>query len=98
MRSLRTDLALEAREIYEEGNNASSIPGVKTDVKELEDCGLYNISLSGTTVNEVGYGERIYLNISGTYDNNVLRFASGISKVTKSPTTVTIQRQSTAKQ
>ncbi len=67
-------------------------------IKELEECGLYNISLSGTTVNEVGYGERIYLNISGTYDNNVLRFASGISKVTKSPTTVTIQRQSTAKQ
>ena len=51
-------------------------------IKELEECGLYNISLSGTTVSEVGYGNRIYLKISGTYDNNVLRFAGGISKVT----------------
>ncbi|CEK34698.1 germination protease,Germination protease precursor,germination protease,GPR endopeptidase,Germination protease [[Clostridium] sordellii] len=38
MISLRTDLALEAREIYEQGNNASNIPGVKIDTKELEDC------------------------------------------------------------
>lgn len=67
-------------------------------IDELEECGLYNISLSGTTMSEVGYGERIYLKISGTYDNNILRFAGGISKVTESPTAVTIQRQSTAKQ
>ena len=38
MISLRTDLALEAREIYEQGNDASNIPGVKIDTKELEDC------------------------------------------------------------
>lgn len=67
-------------------------------IEELEECGLYNISLSGTTMSEVGYGERIYLQISGTYDNNVLRFASGISKVTESPMAITIERQSTAKQ
>ena len=67
-------------------------------IGELEECGLYNISLSGTTMSEVGYGERIYLKISGTYDNNVLRFASGISKVTESPMAITIERQSTAKQ
>ncbi|CEN88463.1 GPR endopeptidase [Paraclostridium sordellii] len=38
MISLRTDLALEAREIYEQGNDDSNIPGVKIDTKELEDC------------------------------------------------------------
>lgn len=67
-------------------------------IKELEECGLYNISLSGTTVSEVGYGNRIYLKISGTYDNNVLRFAGGISKVTTSPSAYSIERRSTAKQ
>ena len=66
--------------------------------EELESCGLYNISLSGTTTSEVGYGERVYLKIRGTYDNNILAFAGGISKVTASPTTVTIERQTTAKQ
>lgn len=69
-----------------------------TLIKELEDCGLYNISLSGTTVSEVEYGDRIYLNISGTYNDNVLAFAGGISKVADHPTTVTIKRQTTAKQ
>lgn len=67
-------------------------------IGELEECGLYNISLSGTTMSEVGYGERIYLKISGTYDNNVLRFTGGFSKVTESPMAITIERQSTAKQ
>ena len=67
-------------------------------LNELSDCGLYNISLSGTTESEVGYGNRIYLNITGTYDDNILAFAGGISKVAKHPTTVTIKRQSTAKQ
>ena len=66
--------------------------------EELESCGLYNISFSGTTTSEVGYGERVYLKIRGTYDNNILAFAGGISKVTASPTTVTIERQTTAKQ
>lgn len=67
-------------------------------VKELEDCGLYNISLSGTTVSEVDYGESIYLNITGTYNDNILAFAGGISKVADHPTTVAIQRRTTAKQ
>ena len=67
-------------------------------IKELEECGLYNISLSGTTVSEVGYGNRIYLKINGTYDNNVLRFAGGISKVATSPSVYSIERRSTAKQ
>jgi len=67
-------------------------------INELSQCGLYNISLSGTTEREVHYGDRIYLNITGTYDDNILAFAGGISKVARHPTTIRISRQSTAKQ
>ncbi len=67
-------------------------------LEDLEALGLYDISLAGTTTSEVGYGNRIYLKIEGTYDDNVLSFASGLSKVASHPTTVSISRQSTAKQ
>lgn len=67
-------------------------------VAELESYGLYNISLSGTTMREVNYGDRIYLKISGTYNENVLAFAGGISRVSDHPVTITINRQTTAKQ
>lgn len=65
---------------------------------ELEGYGLRNISFSGTTTREVNYGDRIYLCISGTYDDNILAFAGGISKYTTHPSSITINRQSTAKQ
>ena len=65
---------------------------------ELESYGLYNISFSGTTTREVNYGDRIYLRISGTYDDNLLSFAGAISKYTTHPSTITIKRQTTAKQ
>ena len=67
-------------------------------IAELESYGLYNISLSGTTMREVNYGDRIYLKISGTYNENVLAFAGGISRVSDHPVTITINRQATAKQ
>ena len=67
-------------------------------IDELESYGLYNISLSGTTVSEVDYGDRIYLCISGTYDDNILAFAGGISKIAKNPVNIVINRQTTAKQ
>ncbi len=67
-------------------------------IRELEGYGLYNISLSGTTMSEVNYGDRIYLSISGTYDDNVLSFAGGISKVASHPSEITIKRVTTAKQ
>ena len=67
-------------------------------IAELESEGLYNISLSGTTTSQVGYGDRIYLCITGTYDDKVLAFADGISRVGSRPTTITIRRQTTAKQ
>ena len=65
---------------------------------ELESYGFYNISFSGTTTREVDYGERIYLSISGTYDDNILSFAGAISKYTTNPSRITIKRQTTAKQ
>ena len=67
-------------------------------IAELERYGLYNISLSGTTMREVNYGDRIYLKNSGTYNENVLAFAGGISRVSDHPVTITINRQTTAKQ
>lgn len=67
-------------------------------IAELESYGLYNISLSGTTMREVNYGDRIYLKISGTYNENVLAFAGGISRVSDHPVTITINRKTTAKQ
>lgn len=67
-------------------------------ISELESYGLYNISLSGTTTSEVDYGTRIYLKISGTYNENVLSFAGGLSKVADHPVRITINRQTTAKQ
>lgn len=67
-------------------------------IADLESEGLYNISISGTTTREVNYGNRIYLKITGTYDDNILAFAGGISKVASHPTTITINRTSTAKQ
>ena len=65
---------------------------------ELESYGLYNISFTGTTTSEVDYGERIYLCISGTYDDNILSFAGAISKYSTHPSSITIRRQTTAKQ
>ncbi len=67
-------------------------------IADLKSEGLYNISISGTTTREVNYGDRIYLKITGTYDDNILSFAGGISKVSSHPTTITINRTSTAKQ
>lgn len=74
-------------------------PSDETKLKqELTELGLKSINLSGTTKSEVGYGNRIYLKITGTYDDNILAFAGGISKVSSHPTTIEISRQSTAKQ
>ena len=74
-----------------------SLP-VQSLISELQGYGLYNISLSGTTTSEVDYGNRIYLRISGTYNENVLSFAGGLSKVADHPVRITINRQTTAKQ
>ena len=67
-------------------------------IAELEEYGMYDISLAGTTMSEVDYGNRIYLCIKGKYDDNILAFAGGISKVTEHTSEITINRQTTAKQ
>jgi len=67
-------------------------------ISELQGYGLYDISLSGTTTREVDYGNRIYLCIKGKYNDNILAFAGGISKVTEHTSVITINRQTTAKQ
>ena len=38
MISRRTDLALEAKEMYQEGQDSSDIPGVKIETKDLDNC------------------------------------------------------------
>ena len=67
-------------------------------IMELQSCGLYDISLSGTTTREVNYGDKIYLRISGKYDERILAFAGGLSKYATRTSNLTINRQTTAKQ
>lgn len=62
MISLRTDLALEAREIYEQGNDGSNIPGVKIDTKELEDGTVTKVEVldeQGSQIMNKGIGSYI---------------------------------------
>lgn len=77
MISLRTDLALEAREIYEQGNDGSKIPGVKIDTKELEDCTVTKVEVldeQGSQIMSKGIG--IYITIESKlmkYDDDESR-------------------------
>lgn len=64
----------------------------------LEQCGLNNITLDGTTQREVGYGSDITLSIKGTYQNKRLAFMGGLSKITNLGSEVAINLRSTAKQ
>ena len=64
MISLRTDLALEAREIYEQGNDAGHIPGVKIDTKELDNCIVSKVEvLNEEGANIMNKGIGIYTTI-----------------------------------
>lgn len=77
MISLRTDLALEAREIYEQGNDGSNIPGVKIDTKELENCIVTKVEVldeQGSQIMNKGIG--IYTTIESKlmkYDDDESR-------------------------
>ena len=77
MISLRTDLALEAREIYEQGNDGSNIPGVKIDTKELDDCIVTKVEVldeQGSQIMNKGIG--IYTTIESKlmkYDDDESR-------------------------
>ena len=71
MISIRTDLALEAREIYEEGDSSSEIPGVKLDKKELENCIVTKVEIideQGSKIMNKGIGKYI------TLESNLMKF------------------------
>lgn len=65
MRNIRTDLALEAREMYSEENRKDiEIPGVKVDKKELEDCIITKVEiLNEQGSNAMGKEKGVYITI-----------------------------------
>jgi spore protease len=77
MISLRTDLALEAREIYQQGNDSSHIPGVKINTKELDNCIVNRVEIldeQGANIMNKGIG--IYTTIESKlmgYDDDESR-------------------------
>lgn len=63
----RTDLALEAREIYEEEQNQTDIEGVKLNTKELENCLVTTVDIlneEGSKIMNKGIGKYITLESS----------------------------------
>lgn len=71
MISIRTDLALEAREIYEEGKNASEIPGVKMETKELDNCIVTKVEIideQGSEIMNKEIGKYV------TLESNLMKF------------------------
>lgn len=65
MRNIRTDLALEAREMYSEENREDiEIPGVKVDKKELEDCIVTKVEILNDQGSKVmGKEKGVYITI-----------------------------------
>ncbi|MEG0050609.1 MAG: GPR endopeptidase [Terrisporobacter sp.] len=64
MIKIRTDLALEAREIIEESEDSSQIPGVKTVNKQLEDCIVTKVDVldeQGSQIMNKGIGTYVTL-------------------------------------
>ncbi|WP_297133295.1 GPR endopeptidase [Terrisporobacter sp.] len=74
MINIRTDLALEAREIIEESENSSQIPGVKTENKQLEDCLVTKVDVldeQGSQIMNKGIGKYVTLESKlMTYDDD----------------------------
>lgn len=64
MIKIRTDLALEAREIIEESSNSSEIPGVKTTNKQLDYCVVTKVEVlneQGSQIMNKGIGTYVTL-------------------------------------
>lgn len=71
MISRRTDLALEAREIYQEGQGSSDIPGVKIETKELDNCIVTKVEIideQGSQIMNKEIGKYI------TLESNLMKF------------------------
>lgn len=67
-------------------------------IKELNDLGVKNVSLTGTTMSKVGYGERIYIVVKGSIEVTSYEL-DGLFKVNKKTITqnITRSRNTTAK-
>ena len=64
MIKIRTDLAVEAREIIEESGNSSEIPGVETVYKQLDDCIVTRVDVldeQGSQIMNKGIGTYVTL-------------------------------------
>ena len=64
MIKIRTDLAVEAREIIEESGNSSEILGVKTVNKQLDDCVVTKVDVldeQGSQIMNKGIGTYVTL-------------------------------------
>ena len=64
MIKIRTDLAVEAREIIEESSNSIEIPGVKTINKQLDDCVVTKVEVlneQGSKIMNKGIGTYVTL-------------------------------------
>ena len=71
MISRRTDLALEAREIYQEGKGSSDIPVVKIETKELDNCIVTKVEIideQGSQIMNKEIGKYI------TLESNLMKF------------------------
>jgi spore protease len=71
MISIRTDLALEAREMCEEEQSSKEIPGVKIEKKELENCIVTKVEVideQGSEIMNKGIGKYI------TLESNLMKF------------------------
>ena len=71
MFNIRTDLALEAKEIYENDQKSTEIPGVKVENKDLENCKVSIVEVideQGSKIMNKGIGKYV------TLESNLMKF------------------------
>ena len=71
MFNIRTDLALEAKEIYENDQQSTEIPGVKVENKDLKNCKVSIVEVideQGSKIMNKGIGKYI------TLESNLMKF------------------------
>ncbi len=71
MISIRTDLALEAREIYEDEQKSSELPGVNVETKKLDNCTITKVEVideQGSKIMNKGIGTYV------TLESNLMKF------------------------
>ena len=71
MISIRTDLALEAREIYEDEEKSSELPGVNVETKKFDNCTITKVEVideQGSKIMNKGIGTYV------TLESNLMKF------------------------